>query len=88
MEFTLGPGMENADHYDVVYPTIAKALSQIEQRAFAGNLDAYTFRGTNTILYPDRMIFIKDETPEEWSDSAAAKDANAIVDKSGRGARQ
>jgi hypothetical protein len=88
VEFTLGAGLENADLYDVPYPTIAKALSQIDQHAFGGNLEAYAFHGTNTILYPDRMILIKDDTPEEWSDSAADKDVNAILEKSGPGARR
>ena len=76
--FRLGTDIENDDVYHPPTASLGKALSQIEQRAFGGNLEGISFGGTNTILEADKLIFIKDATTFEWSDAAAEKDMNAI----------
>lgn len=77
--FQLGPDVENDDIYKPISTSLGKALSQIEQRAFGGNLEGFHFGGTNTILEGDKLIFIKDGGNSEWSDGAAAKDVRAVV---------
>jgi hypothetical protein len=77
--FQLGPAVENDDVYKPESATLGKALSQIEQRAFGGNIESFHFGGTNTILEGDRLIFIKDGNADEWSDQVAAKDVRAVV---------
>ena len=61
----MGPSIENDDIYKDISPTVGRALSNIEQRAFGGNLEGFTFGGTNVILENNRIIFIKDDTPSE-----------------------
>lgn len=85
--FQLGPDVENDDVYQAISPSLGRALAQIEQRAFGGNLDGLSFGGTNTILEADKLIFIKDGNAIEWTDAAAAKDVNAVV-PSERGGRR
>jgi len=77
--FQLGPAVENDDVYKPLSTSLGKALSQIEQRAFGGNIENFHFGGTNTILEGDKLIFIKDGSDAEWSDQAAAKDVRAVV---------
>ena len=77
--FQLGSAVENDDVYKPPSESLGKALSQIEQRAFGGNIENFQFGGTNTILEGDRLIFIKDENDAEWSDQAASKDVKAVV---------
>ena len=77
--FQLGPAVENDDVYKPTSTSLGKALSQIEQRAFGGNIENLNFGGTNTILEGDKLIFIKDGSASEWSDQAAAKDVKAVV---------
>ena len=77
--FRVGPNVENDDVYQPSYPSLGNALSQIEQRAFGGNLEGFTFGGTNVILEQDRIIFIKDDSLAEWSDSAAEKDVQSVL---------
>jgi hypothetical protein len=78
LEFTIGPGVENADKYMKVSPTVGNALSNIKQHAFGGNLDAFVFGGTNVILEANRIIFIKDNSQSEWSDKAAQQDVDRV----------
>ena len=85
--FQLGPTVENDDIYLTESSSLGKALSQIEQRAFGGNLENFQFGGTNTILEGDKLIFIKDGNSAEWTDEAAAKDVNAVVPSSRGGQR-
>lgn len=77
--FRIGQNVENDDVYHPVYPSLGSALSQIEQRAFGGNLDGFIFVGTNVILEQDRIIFIKDDSTQEWSDKAAEKDVASVL---------
>ncbi|AMM40374.1 hypothetical protein HS1_000568 [Candidatus Desulfofervidus auxilii] len=86
LEFTIGPGLKNDDVYQEVSQTLSKILSKIKQRAFGGNLDGFIFRGTNVILEDNRIIFIKDDSPSEWTDKAAAHDLERILPKSRRNA--
>ncbi len=84
LEFALGPGIENDDTYREVSPTVSRALSQINQRAFGGNLDGFVFTGTNVILEENRIIFIKDDSPTEWSDNAARNDLTRALPRAER----
>lgn len=79
MIFQLGAAVENDDIYLPASNSLGKALSQIEQRAFGGNIENFQFGGTNTILEGDKLIFIKDGNAIEWSDKTAAKDVKAVV---------
>ncbi len=85
--FTLGPTEENDDTIHPAAATVSAALTNVEQRAFGGNLAAFTFRGTNTILEGNRLIFIKDESSSEWRDSTASADAQRVVRGQRGGAR-
>lgn len=79
LEFLMADAAENDDIYKEVKRTIGSALSNIEQKAFGGNLEGFNFGGTNTILEINRIILIKDSNPNEWSDKAADKDVNNLV---------
>lgn len=79
LEFRVGPGIENDDVYQPESPTLGRALGGIEQHAFGGNLDGFRFGGTNVILEKDKIVFIKDEAPSEWSDTAAENDVRRVL---------
>ncbi len=79
VEFTLSPSEENDDTFHPDAPTVSAALANVKQNAFGGDLSAFRFGGTNTILEGNRLIFIKDESSSEWSDSAARSDVNRVV---------
>ena len=77
--FKVGINVENDDEYQHTHSSLGSALSEIEQRAFGGNLEGFQFGGTNVILEQDRIIFIKDGSPSEWSDSAAEQDVRSVL---------
>lgn len=81
--FHLGPNLTNDDEYQPTSPSIGSILNKVEQRAFGGDLGSIHFSGTNMIFEPNKIIFIKDNNPDEWTDSAAKKEALKIVN-SGR----
>lgn len=81
VEFAIGPGIENDDFYSAATPTVTDALGSIRQRAFGGNLSGFVFRGTNTIVEDNRFIYIKDDSPTEWNDSAAQRDVTRVLPK-------
>lgn len=87
LEFKIGPEIENDDNYKAESNSLGSALSQIEQRAFGGNLEGFHFSGTNVVMEPNKIIFIKDDSSSEWSDSAAEQDVQRIVHPNQRGAR-
>ena len=87
IEFTLGPNIENDDTFCLGLATVSKALSNVKQNAFGGELSGFVFRGTNTILEGNRLIFIKDESPSEWSDTAAESDVRRVVQGQAGGAQ-
>ena len=77
--FQMGRGVTNEDRFNEAKPTVNAALSGIEQHAFGGSLTKLRFSGTNTILEPGRIIFIKDDSKSEWTDAAAIKDVAKVV---------
>lgn len=81
LEFSLGPSIENDDRYQETSATVSTALSSIPQHAFGGNLEGFKFSGTNVVMEKDRIILIKDDSPSEWSDSAAEDDIFKILPK-------
>jgi len=87
VEFSLGPSIENTDKYQNISTTVSGALSSIPQKAFGGNLEGFRFAGTNVIMEKDRIIFIKDDSPSEWSDEAAEKDILSILSKPSGGVK-
>lgn len=87
LEFSFGPSLENDDDYQVASTTVSGALASIPQHAFGGNLEGFNFAGTNVIMEKDRIIFIKDDSPSEWSDAAAEKDVSKILPKSSGGSK-
>jgi hypothetical protein len=85
LEFRVGPGIENDDTYRPSKANLGRALSSIEQHAFGGNLEGFSFHGTNLVMESDKIILIKDESESEWSDAAAEKDVMSIVPGKVRG---
>jgi hypothetical protein len=79
LEFKIAPQIENKDTYYPVSSSSGQALSQVTQQAFGGNLNGFNFEGTNVILEPDKLIFIKDGSLKEWDNVAAEKDVAQIV---------
>ena len=82
LEFLIGEVTENDDRYKESSKSLGAALANIEQRAYGGNLEGFNFGGTNTILETNRIIYIKESNPNEWSDSAAQKDVQGLVNNS------
>jgi len=87
IEFTLSSTEENDDTYHLASETVSEALANVNQKAFGGNLSGFRFRGTNTILEGNRLIFIKDDSSAEWSDTAARADVMRVVDGQAGGDR-
>ncbi len=81
LEFTAGSEIENDDIYKELSPSLGSALRNIKQKAFGGNLDGFNFRGTNVILEGNRIILIKDNSIEEWSDNTAQNDVTRVIPK-------
>ena len=77
--FHFGAAEENDDTVHPSSVSFADALSKVPQRTFGGNLSGITFKGTNTILEPERAIFIKDDSAPQWRDSAAKNDVDRVV---------
>jgi hypothetical protein len=82
VEFVIGKESINDDVYHQERKSVGDALGQIEQRAFGGDLSGFTFSGTNTVLENNRLIYIKDSTPSEWSEEAVKKDVSAVLPNS------
>ena len=87
LEFNIGSALENDDVYHPKSKSLGSALSKIEQHAFGGDLEGFSFGGTNTILEGNRIIYVKAPDFKEWSDSAAAKDVSALFENSKRGGK-
>lgn len=77
--FQLGKNLANDDVYKTSSNSIGEILKyKVKQNAFGGEITGITFSGTNTILEPDRIIFIKDSSPDEWTDAATKNDINKL----------
>jgi len=87
LEFSFAPSIENDDKYKTMSPSVSGALASIPQHAFGGNLEGFKFAGTNVIMEKDRIIFIKDDSPSEWSDDAAQKDVSKILSNPSGGSK-
>ncbi len=81
LEFTIAPEIANDDIYKELSPSLGRALSNVEQKGFGGNLDGFSFGGTNVMLEGNRVILIKDNQLEEWSDNAAQNDVARVFPK-------
>lgn len=79
LEFEIGDGLKNNDSYKGTSKTIGNALKNIEQKTFKGNLNAFSFSGTNIILEPKKIIFIKSDEDSEWDETSATKDINRLL---------
>lgn len=84
LEFNIGINNINDDNYEEVSDSLGKALKNIKQNAFGGNLDGFHFGGTNTILEENRIIYIKESNQNEWNDASAEKDVNNLINSSNR----
>ena len=76
--FLLGKDFENIDLYNQKSSTLGRALKNVPQSAFGGHIENLRFSGTGTILEPGKVIFIKDNQHQEWTDRAAKKDVEAV----------
>lgn len=80
IEVQLGPGLTNSDTYLPPYPHVNSAVMATNQSAITGDLRNVVFGGTNVIMEEDgRIILIKDDKKDQWSDKAAKKDFDFIV---------
>jgi hypothetical protein len=80
LEIDLEPKARNEDIYMEPELTVNKALSNIKQSAFGGNLEGFKFGGTNTILEPNKIIFIKGEDDKSiWDTDAVKEDIKTLV---------
>lgn len=79
IEFNIGPNIENDDTYVTISGSVQSALESIKQNAFGGELDGFVFRGTNAIIDSNRIIFIKDDSEQEWNTFAVEKDIASII---------
>lgn len=61
LEFNIGINNINNDNYAEVSDTLGKALKNIKQNAFGGNLDGFHFGGTNTILEENELFISKSQ---------------------------
>ena len=62
--------------YKQIDEPIAKALMDLPQRAFGGDLSGVKFAGTNIVRESNKLIIIKgDNSPNAWSKTEAYKDA-------------
>lgn len=81
--FQLGKNLENDDVYKKTCPSMSEVLrNKVKQNTFKGDLTGITFSGTNTILENDRIIFIKDNSLNEWTDEASKKDISKLFQSS------
>lgn len=87
LEFVIDANIENDDVYMESRKSLGSALSNIQQSAFGGNLEGFSFGGTNTILENNRIIYIKEANPNEWTDSAAEREVTALVSNSLRASK-
>ena len=82
LEFELAPDLENDDSYVDVAISLGKALMDIEQNAFGGQLENITFKGTNVIVDGNRIILVKGEDQEDqWSEDAVVNDLARVLPK-------
>ncbi|WP_060988503.1 hypothetical protein [Photobacterium leiognathi] len=88
LEFVIGNEQPNDDIYHPNNASVGEALSNVKQNAFGGNLKGFHFSGTNTVLEQNRIIYIKDSSPSEWSDESINKDVNAVLPNSSKRANQ
>lgn len=79
IEFFLGPNIESDDEYSADRMNLAEVLAGIRQNFVGGNLGGVRFLGTNISLEPDRIMLIKEDSLDEWSDEKAKKDIESIV---------
>ena len=59
VELYLGINQQNIDEMLPTSSSVNSALKTVSQKSFGGNLDAFNFQGTNTIMEPEKIIFIK-----------------------------
>lgn len=86
LEFKLGSEHGNDDEFKDVLSSVNDALSQVQQRAFGGNLEGFRFSGTNYVMEDGRIILIKGEDgDEEWNDKAAQRDVSRLLTSGGGG---
>ncbi|CZU93270.1 MULTISPECIES: hypothetical protein [Enterobacteriaceae] len=58
--------------------TLMEAFEGVEQNIFKGDLSHIKFTGTNIIFDNNKAILVKDNTKEEWSNTAVDADFNRI----------
>ena len=83
LEFSLGKNIESEDDYKPATTSVNASLDTVDQHAFGGNLFAFKFSGTSTVLEPGRIIIVKGEDNlDEWSDKAARDDVQKVITSS------
>jgi len=74
------------DHSEVIKSiskSVGQILSVIPQRLVSGNIDGFTFGGTNIYMETNRLLLIKGENAkEQWSGNAVLEDVKRVVSTS------
>ncbi|KJF88236.1 hypothetical protein [Photobacterium phosphoreum] len=79
IEIELSVGGKNKDKYKGTSQNLGNALKNVKQSTFGGNLNGFSFVGTNIILEPSKIILIKSDSPNEWSSTSAKNDIDKII---------
>lgn len=84
IEFEFRKDQPTRDEYKKIENTIAEQLDKINQKAFGGNLNGIKFSGTNILLEPGKILIIKDNRSEEWTQSKAKEDVQKLLNSQNR----
>ncbi|MBN3033583.1 MAG: hypothetical protein JW873_05755 [Candidatus Saganbacteria bacterium] len=73
------PSGTSCDNYEETSGALSNALNNINQNAFQGTLSSFHFSGTNFVMDPNRVILIKDDSPNQWNEQRVQEDVKTIL---------
>lgn len=77
-----GEDYQNNDEYMEEFHTANEIFNFLNIKAFGGIADNIEFGGTNSVMFDNKIVFIKDFKEKEWNDSQAQSDIDKIVQPS------
>jgi hypothetical protein len=89
LEFSLGKGQQNADHFARPRANVNASLDTIPQTAFTDST-GLSFSGTSMVIEaPSRIIIIKgDDSREEWDEKATDADVRKVLKEAKKALRK
>lgn len=82
-EFVFNKESDNSENVEQIKPSVSSVLSSIPQRFVPGNIEGFTFGGTNIYMEGNRLLLIKGEdSPEQWSGAAIQEDVRRVASTS------